>query len=135
MRSANKFEHFKRVLEARIEEASRVLANAETEQKASSARHADEADQAAAEYERQALSFKAAAARQTLSALNQALERIRQGTYGECAQCGSDMEAKRLEAIPWADTASSVRKQESNDDRLHEGFGSLNRGSRRRVTT
>jgi DnaK suppressor protein len=102
LRSTSKVERFKRVLEARIAEASHVLANAEKEQKASSTRHADEADQATAEYERQTLSFKAASARQTLSALTQALERIRQGTYGECVECGSDIEAKRLEAIPWA---------------------------------
>jgi len=115
LQSTNRFEHFKRVLETRIEEASRVLVNAEQEQKASSARHADEADQAAAEYERQTLSFKAAGARQTLSALNHALERIRQGTYGECAQCGSEIEAKRLEAIPWA--RYCVKCQEAREQR------------------
>ena len=115
MRSASKLEHFKRVLEGRIEEASRVLDNAEQEQKASSARHADQADQAAAEYERQALSFKAAVARQALSALNQALERIRKGIYGECGQCGSEIEAKRLEAIPWA--RHCVKCQEAREQR------------------
>jgi DnaK suppressor protein len=115
LRSTNKFEHFKRVLEARIEEASRVLANAEKEQKATSARHADEGDQATAEYERQTLSFKAAGARQTLSALQQALERMRQGTFGECAQCGSYIERKRLEAIPWA--RYCVKCQEAREQR------------------
>jgi len=115
LRSGNKFERLKRVLEVRIEEASRVLANAEQEQKASSARYADEADQAAAEYERQTLSFKAAAARQTLNALNQALERTRLGSFGECAQCGSDIEAKRLEAIPWA--RYCVKCQEAREQR------------------
>ena len=135
MRSANKFGHVKRVLEIRIEEASRVLVNAEQEQKASSARHADEADQAAAGYERQTLSFKAAGARQTLNALNRALERMRQGTYGECAQGGSEIEAKRLELFRGRDTASNVRKQGSSDDTSHEGVGNSNRGGRKRVAT
>jgi DnaK suppressor protein len=100
--SSKKTEHFKQLLESRIADAEHAISNAEQEARASSARHADSADQAAAEYERQALTFKAAAARQTLSSLNQALERMRQGTFGECAQCGSEIEAKRLEALPWA---------------------------------
>jgi RNA polymerase-binding transcription factor DksA len=37
-----------------------------------------------------------------VESLNRALERIRQGTYGVCAECGGDIEPKRLEAIPWA---------------------------------
>ena len=102
MRSKSTIEHHKRVLEDRIAEAERIIANAEQEVKASSVRHADASDQAAAEYERQAITFKATAARQTLRSLEQAFERIRQGTFGECLQCGSDIEPKRLEAIPWA---------------------------------
>ena len=102
MPSKSTVEHHKRVLESRIAEAERVIANAEQEVRASSVKHADAADQSAAEYERQASTFKATTARQTLRSLQQALERIRQGTFGECLQCGSDIEPKRLEAIPWA---------------------------------
>ena len=102
MPPTKKVEQFRIVLEARIVEAERILAEAERETRASSARHADSADQAAAEYERQNLTFKAAAARQTLANLNQAIERMRKGTFGECAECGNDIEPKRLEAIPWA---------------------------------
>jgi RNA polymerase-binding transcription factor len=99
---AKKSEGFKRLLEARIAETQRTIANSEQEIRAISAREADTADQAAAEYERQALAHKAAVARQALRQLTQALERIRQGTFGECADCGNDIEPKRLEAIPWA---------------------------------
>jgi DnaK suppressor protein len=118
LRSAKQLEQLKRVLEGRIADAEHILANAEEEQRASSARHADAADQAAAEYERQALSFKAAAARQTLSNLSQALKRIREGTFGECAECGSEIQAKRLEAIPWAQYC--VKCQEAREQRSHE---------------
>lgn len=102
MPSKSEIERLKRVLETHIAEADRIIANTELEVRASSARHPDTADQAAAEYERQASTFKATAARQTIRMLQQALERIRQGTFGECQQCGSDIEPKRLEAIPWA---------------------------------
>lgn len=102
MATGKKMEHFKQVLEARAAEAERAIANAEQELRAISARQADAVDQAAAEYERQNLSFKASAARQTLTHLTQALQRIRQGTFGDCAECGNDIEPRRLEAIPWA---------------------------------
>jgi DnaK suppressor protein len=100
--SGKKAEHFKQLLETRISELNRVLATAEQEARASAARHADPADQAAAEYERQSIVHKSNTARQMLRTLTQALERIRLGSFGECAACGGDIEPKRLEVIPWA---------------------------------
>ena len=100
--SGKKAEHFKQLLETRMAELNRVLATAEQETRASAARHADPADQAAAEYERQSIVHKSNTARQMLKALSQAVERIRDGNFGECAECGGNIEPKRLEAIPWA---------------------------------
>src|SRR5947199_7249247 len=37
-----------------------------------------------------------------LSEVERALERIEQGTYGKCTNCGQPIPEKRLEAIPWA---------------------------------
>jgi DnaK suppressor protein len=34
--------------------------------------------------------------------LSEALERIDDGTYGICRQCGQPIAAKRLAALPWA---------------------------------
>lgn len=31
-----------------------------------------------------------------------ALDRIEQGTFGKCLECGRDIEPARLEAVPWA---------------------------------
>ena len=95
-------EHFKQVLETRISELDHALATAEQETREGAAKHADAADQAASEYERQSLVHKAATARQMLKNLTQALERMQQGTFGECIECGGEIELKRLEAIPWA---------------------------------
>jgi DnaK suppressor protein len=100
--STKKLQQFKETLEARILECELVLTNAEQETRANCARHADTADQAAAEYERQTLAHKADVARQTIRTLSDALKRISAGNYGECAQCGGDIELKRLEAVPWA---------------------------------
>src|SRR5207244_13568700 len=64
--SGKKAEHFKHLLETRISELNGVLATAEQETRASAARHADPADQAAAEYERQSIVHKSNTARQML---------------------------------------------------------------------
>jgi DnaK suppressor protein len=113
--SPKKLEQFKQALEARIAEFEHVLANAERETRASSARHADKTDQAAAEYERQTLAHKVDVARQTLRSLRDALKRIAEGGFGECAQCGAEIESKRLEALPWA--RYCVKCQETREQR------------------
>ena len=41
-------------------------------------------------------------ARQSLIYVENALNRIENGTYGECEVCGEDIEIKRLEALPYA---------------------------------
>ena len=102
MLSADQREEFMRILEARILELDHAVAAAEHEAREGAGRHADAADQAAGEYERQSLVHKAATARQMLKNITQAFERMRQGTFGECAECGGDIELKRLKVIPWA---------------------------------
>ena len=97
-----KTEHFKLLIESRIAEQENVLETAQRETRGDAARYADPADQAASEYERQSLMHKAAAARQMIATLHRALDRLREGNFGECAECGGEIEAKRLEAIPWA---------------------------------
>ena len=37
-----------------------------------------------------------------LAAIDAALGRIDDGTYGKCERCGNEIEAGRLEALPWA---------------------------------
>lgn len=113
MLSASQRERFKQVLETRIAELEHALATAKEAARQGTAKHADPADQAASEYERQSLVHQAATARQMLKNLTQALERMRQGIFGECAECGGDIELKRLEAIPWA--RYCVRCQEERE--------------------
>ncbi len=113
MLSKTQREQFKRILEARISELDHALALAEREAREGAVKHADVADQAASEYERQSLVHKAATARQMLKNLTQALEQMRQGSFGECVECRGDIELKRLEAIPWA--RYCVRCQEERE--------------------
>jgi DnaK suppressor protein len=115
MLSGKLIERFRTLLESRMAESQRVLTNAEQETRANAARHADSADQAAAEYERQTLAHKADIARQTIRRLEDALKRMKQGSFGECAQCGGEIEVKRLDAIPWA--MYCVKCQEAREQR------------------
>ena len=39
---------------------------------------------------------------QKLQMLNTALQRLEEGEYGLCLECGEEISAKRLQAIPWA---------------------------------
>ena len=118
MPAAKKFQQFRKILENRIAEAENTIKSVERDRRATSIKHADNADEAAAEFERQNLTFKATAARQLVANLTQALERIRQGTFGECAECGNEIEPKRLEAIPWA--RHCLKCQEVREQQLRE---------------
>lgn len=60
-----------------------------------------------------------------LTEVQQALQRIKQGTYGKCANCGRPIPEKRLEALPWATRdvkcEEELEKQNlSSEDTLNE---------------
>src|SRR5881394_3039238 len=66
-----------------------------------SGRQGDMADQAAGTNEVHIqLKLKQTDAK-ILQAIEEALERVEQGTYGLCRDCGQPVAAARLEAIPW----------------------------------
>ena len=45
-----------------------------------------------------------------LLAIDGALQRIEDGTYGICSNCGKPIGEERLEALPWADTCIDCAK-------------------------
>jgi RNA polymerase-binding transcription factor len=103
MLPAKKIAHYKQLIDSRMSELERILAAAAKDARSdSSTRQADPADQAAAEYERQAMTHKAATARQLINTLKETRELIDRGDFGQCAECGDEIEARRLEVIPWA---------------------------------
>jgi DnaK suppressor protein len=60
-------------------------------------------------------------ASQTLIQVRDALKRIEDGTYGKCIACGRQIEAARLEAVPWA--AYCLEDQEKQDQAAHAPQG------------
>ncbi len=61
----------------------------------------DIADRAANSYNKEFLVHQSNNDRQLLQMVDGALDRIREGNFGQCISCGEEINAKRLEAVPW----------------------------------
>lgn len=61
----------------------------------------DIADQAVQSYQKELLFSQGTNGHEQLSLVRMALERLQEGTFGECLQCGKTIGLKRLEALPW----------------------------------
>jgi len=62
----------------------------------------DPVDKAANSYTKEFLFHQSDGNRRVLQFIGEALERMKAGTYGECVECGEEVQQKRLEAVPWA---------------------------------
>lgn len=82
----------------------------------------DIADRASSSYTKEFLFHQSNNERQLLQMVQGALERIRQGTFGECISCGCEINAKRLEAVPW--TRHCIECQEKLEQGRLEQVGS-----------
>jgi len=61
----------------------------------------DMADQAVLSYEKEMLFSQGTQGRSHLMLVQKALDRIANGTFGDCVNCGKAIGQKRLEALPW----------------------------------
>lgn len=61
----------------------------------------DTADQAVFSYQKELLFTRGTHDHGQLSLVKSALERLKEGEFGECIECGNQIGAKRLEALPW----------------------------------
>jgi len=97
-----KLEAFKKRLETRQQELRRTVIRTEQDGRAADEDTAqDVADKAASSYNKEFLFSQSNNERQLLQMVEGALLRIREGAYGECVSCGEEINAKRLEAVPW----------------------------------
>ena len=114
-----KLDTFKKRLETRQHELRRMVSKT-----AQDGREADEntaqdiADKAASSYTKEFLFHQSHADRQLLLMVEGALTRIRDGSFGECISCGKEINAKRLEAVPW--TRHCIECQEKLEQGLLE---------------
>jgi len=97
-----RLEQFKKKLEERQQELRRVVSRTEQDGRDADSEVAqDIADKAANSYNKEFLFHQSNSERQILQMVESALDRIRQGSFGQCISCGEDINTKRLEAVPW----------------------------------
>ena len=91
---------FKKLLQARQKELQHSLSQMHREERRVEP-DKDEGDRATTSQSRELLFRQDSRDRSLVTATDAALGRIQAGTFGECLNCGQDINAKRLEAIPW----------------------------------
>ena len=97
-----KLEQFKKRLETRQQELRRNVSRTEQDGRSTDEDAAqDIADRAASSYNKEFLFHQSNNERQLLQMVEGALDRIREGNFGECISCGKEINPKRLEAVPW----------------------------------
>ena len=62
----------------------------------------DIADKAANSYTKEFLFHQSDDNRRILQLVSEALERLKNGSFGLCVACQEEVQVKRLEAVPWA---------------------------------
>ena len=114
-----KLEYFKKRLESRQVELRRMVTRTEQDGRTVDEDSAqDIADRAASSYTKEFLFHQSNNDRQLLQMVEGALERLRLGSFGECISCGKEINAKRLEAVPW--TRHCIECQEKLEQGLLE---------------
>jgi DnaK suppressor protein len=97
-----KLESFKKRLEERQQTLRKAVSRTEEDGRIADQDTAqDIADRAASSYTKEFLFSQSNNDRQLLQMVETALLRIREGAFGECVSCGNEINAKRLEAVPW----------------------------------
>ena len=97
-----RLEQFKKRLEDRQQELRRMVSSRQQDGRNQGEDVAqDIADKAASSYNKEFLFTQSTNERQMLGMVDSALARIREGSFGECISCGNEINAKRLEAVPW----------------------------------
>lgn len=76
----------------------------------------DYVDYAVSSYTKEFLLSLSDMERRQLHLVERALQRLKEGTFGVCQECGEDINEKRLEAVPWA--RHCIRCQELEEQGL-----------------
>jgi DnaK suppressor protein len=110
-----KLDTFKKRLEERQQSLRKTVSRTEEDGRIADQDTAqDIADRAASSYTKEFLFSQSNNERQLLQMVENALQRIREGEFGECVNCGSEINAKRLEAVPWTRYCISCQEKLEN---------------------
>jgi DnaK suppressor protein len=107
-----RLEYYKKKLLTRRDELVKTITRTEEEgRQADDDPTVDLADKAANSYTKEFLFGQTSSDRNILSMIDEALKRIRENGYGNCAICHEEMQQKRLEAVPWAKNCISCQEK------------------------
>lgn len=85
----------------------------------------DEGDRADTERAHEVSILLSVRDKEKLHAVEEALERIREGTYGVCEECGDEIGGGRLKAMPLAKSCVTCQSQ-MEKEKVHQGFAEEN---------
>jgi len=108
---ASQLDHFKRLLLEKQRELSDLTGEAGIRVPAAGGLRGDSVEEADAEAELQIRLHQTDGP--LLRAIEDALGRIRQGTYGVCGGCGVHISTIRLEAVPWTHHCRECKERRS----------------------
>lgn len=98
-----RLENYRKKLQAKRDDLVRNIARVEEEGRAADEdTTVDLADKAANSYTKEFLFGQTNAERSFLHMIEDALKRMKAGSYGLCANCEDEVQQKRLDAVPWA---------------------------------
>lgn len=108
----NKQQQYERRLRQRQQELEAALANTVEQALSSNVDDAqDVADQAVAGYQKEMLFSQGTVRNAQLRLVRQALNRIAEGSFGDCVRCYQAIGAKRIEALPWTPYCIDCQEQ------------------------
>jgi DnaK suppressor protein len=104
-------EQFRKKLDMQRQESVEFLRQIETETRSLDTDETqDAADQCVSSTSKETLFQQSSQRRTVLRRIDEALRRIEDGSFGECANCGGEIPSLRLQALPW--TQFCLRCQE-----------------------
>lgn len=108
----DKRQQYEKRLRQRQHELEQALANTVEQALSSNVNDAqDVADQAVAGYQKEMLFSQGTVRNKQLRLVRQALNRIAEGSYGDCIRCYQTIGAKRIEALPWTPYCIDCQEQ------------------------
>ena len=115
-------DYFRRKLEEMTQEILKEAEKTIHDMTDSTDNYPDPTDRASAESDRSFELRIRDRERKLLAKIREAVERIDEGTYGICDECGCDISIKRLEARPVATHCIECKTQLENQERAKKGL-------------
>ncbi len=110
--NARDLDRYKRLLLAKLDELSATRSGAETPVPGADERPGDLVDQANSDAEAELQIGVHHSDVRLLRAIEDALARIRQGTFGVCQACKQPISRARLEAVPWTHLCRECKERQ-----------------------